>query len=1096
MKFMSLRKPGHLRNMRLFHHLSSICLLLTTSGLFITGAHAARLNERAGRAVEVYRAVQARAYLSGTRTASDVLLSACCGRAQSAEPDQCERSEEIFAEAQQLNEQWTVSSLQEAIKRYTTAQACWQAAGQTRSAAIALQKIGDIRQQTREYQKAQNSYQESLALWRSLQDRQAEARTLSDLGLASFYVGETDKAQQYFAQALSVSREMNDKAGEAHALNCAGERAFLLGLLPEAFEKLRQAQLLLGDSPDHRELAQLLLNLGHALTESGELDEAMTQYQKALALWEELKHPWGQNRTLVAMSRIYTMQSENQKALDSNERALALSRTIGDRIGEGATLNNIGYAYESLGENELALNHYLQALHIFEQPSIPMGRIVTLRYVGGIYNSLGNSVEAQKAYEQAFSLIKSLPDRPLLMEADALNDIGMSYFSAGKSAQALSSYQHALAIFEQAKDERGLAYTNNNLGYYYERAGEKQRALRYYEQALGLLRTVRDREGTMLLLYNVASLERDLGQLDAARSHIEESIKAIEASRTKLLSQDLRASYIASLYQHYELYIDVLMRLDHRQPDSGFALAAWQASERGRARSLVELLLETATDVRQGIDADLWQRKRALEQKLNILTTRQAELLSSKADEAQITDMVRNVQLLTTQYEELKTEIKLKNPHYAALTQPQPLDLKSLQQVLDDQTILLEYTLGERNSYLWVVTSKNISSHVLPGRAEISGAALRVYKLLTTEQQGSGTATASTQKPMPESERDAQYWHEADILSRLILGPVANQLGTKRLLVVADGELQYIPFGALPTPATEPRTPSETGALASDHSSPPVPLVENHEIINLPSASTLAILRSEEGQRKLAPKTLAVLADPVFEFDDPRLLAAHRANSSGTATNSRSHSQTLNRALKDIGASLPRLMSSRQEAKAIMAFAPTREAMESLDFAASRATATNAALGQYRIIHFATHSVLDEKHPDLSGIVLSLYDKTGQPLNDGYMRMRDIYNLSLPVELVVLSACRTGLGKQVRGEGLVGLTRGFMYAGARRVVASLWKVDDAATAELMTRFYQQMLKEGKTAAAALREAQLSMRQQSRWHSPYYWAGFVLQGEWK
>ena len=166
-----------------------------------------------------------------------------------------------------------------------------------------------------------------------------------------------------------------------------------------------------------------------------------------------------------------------------------------------------------------------------------------------------------------------------------------------------------------------------------------------------------------------------------------------------------------------------------------------------------------------------------------------------------------------------------------------------------------------------------------------------------------------------------------------------------------------------------------------------------------------------------------------------------------------------------------------------------------MDFAASKAAATSEDLGQYRFIHFATHGFLDSPNPELSGIVLSLVGEQGAP-QDGFLRAHEIYNLKLPADLVVLSACQTGLGKEIRGEGLVGLTRGFMYAGAARVVVSLWSVDDEATSELMSRFYSRMIRDGLPAAAALRAAQIQLLKQPKWQAPYFWAAFVLQGEWK
>ena len=177
----------------------------------------------------------------------------------------------------------------------------------------------------------------------------------------------------------------------------------------------------------------------------------------------------------------------------------------------------------------------------------------------------------------------------------------------------------------------------------------------------------------------------------------------------------------------------------------------------------------------------------------------------------------------------------------------------------------------------------------------------------------------------------------------------------------------------------------------------------------------------------------------------------------------------------------------------IAAAAPANEFLTAVDFKASRALATSAELSQYRIVHFATHGLLNTKHPSLSGLVLSLVDERRQP-QDGFLRLHDIYNLRLPAELVVLSTCQSGLGREMRGEGMIGVTRGFMYAGAKRVLASLWKVNDGATAELMKRFYAEMLKKNLSPAAALRAAQIEMWREQQWRAPYYWAAFVLQGE--
>jgi CHAT domain-containing protein len=387
---------------------------------------------------------------------------------------------------------------------------------------------------------------------------------------------------------------------------------------------------------------------------------------------------------------------------------------------------------------------------------------------------------------------------------------------------------------------------------------------------------------------------------------------------------------------------------------------------------------------------------------------------------------------------------------------------------VDEGTLLLEYALGDAASYLWVVSTSGVRSYALAPRAEIEAAARALHDRL------------SAPPPAPGFER------EAATLSRLVLGPAAAALRDQRLLVVAPGMLQYVPFGVLPAPGT-------AGA---------VPLLARHEVVSAPSASVLALIRRDAEASRPGRRTVAVLADPMYSAADPRVrpgappaaAAAHRPAPAAEAAPS-----ALERALRSVrgaaGRSLGRLPFSRREADAIAALAPPAEARRALGFEASRETALSADLGQYRIVHFAAHGLVDARRPELSGVVLSLVDEQGKP-RDGFLRFHDVYNMKLAADLVVLSGCQTGLGRDLPGEGLVGLTRGFMYAGARRVVASLWRVDDESTAELMKRFYRAMLKDGRRAPDALRQAQLELSRQPRWSAPFFWAGFVLQGEWR
>ena len=466
----------------------------------------------------------------------------------------------------------------------------------------------------------------------------------------------------------------------------------------------------------------------------------------------------------------------------------------------------------------------------------------------------------------------------------------------------------------------------------------------------------------------------------------------------------------------------------------------------------------------------------------------------SEADARALRGDYRN---LEDRYSQIQGEIRNRSPRYAAIAAPQPLTLHGAQQrLLDADTLLLEYALGEERSYLWAVSARSQSSHVLPPRAEIESAAERTHSLLADRNKSTHDDLES----------------ETSRLSQMLLGPVASQIAGKRLLIVADGALQYVPFAALPVPG-------RPGG--------PTPLVTEHEIVSLPSASVLAVLRREGADREAPLGDIAVLADPVFEADDPRVRAAIRkaggtigpqtsaARSGGARAGASSRGGGASpgggrASLGGGGASLggarggasgflvaspTRLISTSQEADAIVKAGRQGLTVKRTGLDASRAAAMDPGLGRYRVVHFATHGVFDNEQPGLSGVYLSLFDDCGRP-QAGFLTLQDVYSLRLPVELVVLSACNTALGRLVRGEGLVGIVRGFMYAGAERVVASLWKVDDEATAELMRLFYLEMFEHRRSPAAALRQAQLLIQQQPRWRAPFFWAAFVLQGEWK
>jgi CHAT domain-containing protein len=370
--------------------------------------------------------------------------------------------------------------------------------------------------------------------------------------------------------------------------------------------------------------------------------------------------------------------------------------------------------------------------------------------------------------------------------------------------------------------------------------------------------------------------------------------------------------------------------------------------------------------------------------------------------------------------------------------------------------VLIEYALGEERSYVWVVTREQVRAVAIADRKTIEEAATRVYAGLRTPHGNSALAQDQLR------------------LADLVLTPIVPLLTKERLLIAADGALQYVPFAALPV-------------VGADGGAPP--LLTTHEVVGLPSLSVLVSQRA--GARHATPsKAVAVFADPVFDRADPRLAFGDAASVVHSA-----QAQLVTRSSALASGARARLPFTAQEADAIANLVPESERFVAVGFQASRETLLGLALDDYRLIHFATHGVIDTRYPDLSALALSGFDAAGAPTN-GLLSLPDIYALDLNADLVVLSACETALGRDIRGEGLLGLTQGFLYAGAKGVVASLWPVTDRATAELMRRFYEHMLRDGLRPTDALRHAQLSIAAEPRWSHPYYWSAFVLLGDWQ
>ncbi|HJU55242.1 MAG TPA: CHAT domain-containing tetratricopeptide repeat protein, partial [Pyrinomonadaceae bacterium] len=610
------------------------------------------------------------------------------------------------------------------------------------------------------------------------------------------------------------------------------------------------------------------------------------------------------------------------------------------------------------------------------------------------------------------------------------------------------------------------------MGQVYQRQGQTAKAREYYHRALAAFRALSDHVNQSAALYALGSLELKENKLDAAEGYLRQSIAVTEDVRRVSTSRDLTAAFSATVYERYETYVECLMRRHQADGSRGLDVQAFETSELARARSLAELLRATETNLAPGLDPQLAEREKSLRQSLRVKEDYRVALLGKETyRKEELAALEAELERLDAEYKEINETIRARSPSYGQLTRPAAWGLREIQEqvIADDETVLLEYSLGADKSYVWAVTRDGFKSYELPAQPLIDEAARRVYQTLV-----SLSSAGPAGEPGPAAEE----------LAQMILAPVAAELNKRRIIVVADGALNYIPFQALPSPS-------------GNHE----PLVAGYEVVNAPSASILGGLRQEAARRQPAAKMLAAFGDPVFEAN----YAQHKAAGDGDQLAS-AHSlqdERSRHALRGIElkgdsydpAAIRPMFYNKQEMAYLRRVASEEDSFVAAGFDASREQLRGTDLSRFAILHFATHGFLDPAHPENSGLLLSTVDRDGREQN-GFIGLQDIYSLRAPVDLVVLSACSTALGKEVRGEGLIGLTRGFMYAGASSVLASLWKVDDEATAELMQLFYGNLLERGMTPAEALRAAQNSMRQQPQWRSPYYWAAFTLQGDYR
>jgi CHAT domain-containing protein/tetratricopeptide (TPR) repeat protein len=763
-----------------------------------------------------------------------------------------------------------------------------------------------------------------------------------------------------------------------------------------------------------------------------------------LAIAREIKHKQEEGRFLNNIGLFYWQIDNYTEALKHYEKALEIAESTANLEEKNNCLTNIAAIYMDLGNYDRALEYSSRALDLDRRRKDPADISKDLNNLGIIFRRKG-IISENKAdfyaslnyYEEAKKIAKSIGDNAT--EIKVLNNIGSVYSYLGEYARSLEYFQSALGKAQKAQDAEEMSIILNNIGIVYSQVGNYEESTRYYQRVIDLASETKGKKVLWEAYFEIANAYRNQNLPAEALQNYRKSISVIENIRSSINLEELRATYLGSdkrIDAYYNL-IDLYIQLQRKTHQPGYAVEAFRFLEKAKARAFLDSIEVSKLDLSKGISQKLLNKETDLMNEISQLHTR---LLGPQLSQAQQGQINRELSDREGQLDSLRREIRDVSPAYANLNYPRTLSLQEAQsELLDSDTACFAFLLAKESSYGFAITRKAIKIYALPGKKEVQSLVQEYLKAITDV-----------------TNQEFGLGHRLfDILIEPGLSPKI-----RNLIIVPDDALYFLPF--------------ETLQSRDDGKSW---LIKDYAVAYAPSLSALRelVLRKKSNGSRSAKDLLAV-GDPSYGSGENEPMSGSKG---GPVLAASAPEET----------QFPRLKFSGQEIEKISAlFKPAREDILIRD----RATEENfksQKLADYRIIHFATHAFIDDKKPARSAIILSLDQ---DPKEDGFLQMREVFNLKLRADLVVLSACQTGLGQLIRGEGIEGLSRAFFYAGASSVLLSLWAVNDQASYQLLERFYVH-LRSANPVMESLRQAKLEMIGSEVLAHPYYWAGFIIAG---
>jgi CHAT domain-containing protein/Tfp pilus assembly protein PilF len=789
---------------------------------------------------------------------------------------------------------------------------------------------------------------------------------------------------------------------------------------------LLSAEAALGDTGQWYLQAKAGMDLGKLYRDEGAWEKAVAIERRAAGLFHRLGQKAEEAGALHELGISEQQTFEIDKALGHWESAQALAHAAGAQRPEAIALATLGMFYAERADAWRAGRYLQEAVRLSKRCGDAAIQARALSGFGLLYTNLRQNEKAQEVYLSALRI----PGLDPRARAEVLTQMGNAYIYDNKPDLAIQCFQKAYPMQKGGRDPDNEASTLVGFGLTLVAMRDLRGALGSYGQALKIYQVRNDLRNQSILLMNIGWTLGLLNRYEGARESFD---------RALFLSRKLKNPLLEA---------------------GAFLGSGWIERHRGNlseAQRRGEQALKLIESMRKGTQ-DREDRVSFFSGKQDIYDLL-INVLMDQYERKHSPDLLAKA-LQTSERARARDLLDILGQRDRPSSGPSMriLTLRDIQQqVLDPETILLEYSLGREKSYLWLVTQDKIERFVLPDREQIESLAGDAYEKLQRSHLP-GRKRAAAQATLK--------------LSRVLLGPVADQLGKLRLLIVTSGALQSIPFGVLPDPRSQ---------LAGAGSQTwPEPLLVQHELVYEPSASALAEIRRVRVGRQTATGLLAALGDPLFK----------RKNQRGSEGGSMP--QEVSDPFWDLLSPLP---GSRREVDAITAGLPSQGVLKAVGADANRDLVTSGKLEDYKVLHLATHSFYPAGHPEFAAIVLSRFDARGKP-REGLLRIKDIASLNFRADLVALSSCSSALGKNVLGEGTVGWSHAFLAAGASSVVTSVWDVEDESTAKLMPDMYQNIFSRHMSPSQALREAQISMWKNPRRNAPWFWAGFIAQGEWQ